>query len=77
MFSRPISTEVQERPNGRLHLIQAHDGKVSMIVYFAPTEKWKEAEGKHYFIVTHIQESQDSTQQVFCQISHSEVPFGM
>jgi hypothetical protein len=38
MQERPSSTDVEHHLNGKLHLIQAHEGKVTKILWFAVTE---------------------------------------
>jgi hypothetical protein len=58
---RPSWTDVEDRLNGKLHLIQAHDGKLTKDCAVCSNRKWKETEEKYRFIVTRVQGSQNST----------------
>jgi hypothetical protein len=75
---RPSWIDVEDCLNGKLHLIQAHNGEGNKGLCSFLQRKWKAAEEK-YFIVTRVQGSQESTPtSVLPYILHSEeVPFGM
>lgn len=74
---RPSLTGVEDCLNGKLHIIQAHDGKVTRTAQFPSTEERK-AEEKHNFIVTGVQGSQGSASTSVLPTSYSEeVQFGM
>jgi hypothetical protein len=71
---RPGSTDVEDL-NGKLHLIQAHDGEIKMDCAVCANREVEEDRRKRTF---YYEEARSLSQQMFCHISYSEeVPFGV